>query len=118
MDKSEKAKYLSQKYLNNTNVTFKIEDFNDRQLNPRGWQYKKFGNSSEGSNKLNYCRENMNLVEDNSKYAKNDYDFRYEQHLIFVNEDIVIEVSTSPSRSGNNCSYSFFTVEKDKASSL
>lgn len=118
MEAEEKAKLLSEKYLNNSDVSFEIEHFDDRQLNPRGWQYKKFGNSTKGRDKLAYCRENMNLIEDNGKCARNDSDLRYYENSIFVDENKVIEVRTSPSRSGNTCSYSFFTVTKNDNKSL
>lgn len=112
MEAEEKAKLFSEKYLNNCDVNFQIDQFKDRQLNTRGWQYKKYGNSSKGKDKLIYCQEHMNLVEDNSKGAKNDHNLRYYKKLIFMDENSVIEVNTSPSRSGNTCTYSFFTVTK------
>ena len=118
MEAEEKAKLLSEKYLNNSDVSFEIEHFDDRQLNPRGWQYKKFGNSTKGRDKLTYCRENMKLIEDNGKCARNDSDLRYYENSIFIDENKVVEVRTSPSRSGNTCSYSFFTVIKNDNKTL
>ncbi len=112
MEAEEKAKFFSEKFLDNSKVTFVKEDFEDRRLNPRGWQYKRYGNSTKGEEKLKFCRENMKLLEDNGKCARNDSDLRYYEDLIFIDENNVVEVTTSPSRSGNTCSYSFFTVTK------
>jgi len=98
MEAEEKANIFSEKFLDNCKVTFVKEHFDDRKLNPRGWQYKKYGNSTKGEEKLKFCRENMKLLEDNGKCARNDSDPRYYQNLIFADENNVVEVSTSPSR--------------------
>lgn len=113
MELEEKAKLLSEKYLDNSKISFEIEHFDDKQLNPRGWQYKKFGNSTKGRDKLQNCRENMKLIENNGECARNDSDPRYYESLLFMDENKVIEVRTSPSRSGNTCLYTFFTVIKN-----
>ena len=118
MEAEEKAKLLSEKYLNNNDVSFEIEYFEDRQLNPIGWQYKKFGNSTKGRDKLTHCRKDMKLNEDNGKCARNDSDLRYYENSIYTNENKVIELKTSPSRSGNTCLYTFFTVTKNDNKTL
>lgn len=112
MEIEEKANIISKKYLNNCKVIFKIEQFDDRTLSRKGWQYKKYGNSTKGSDMLKDCRENMELMSDDSKCARNDSDLRYYEKSTYMDNNNVIQVSTSPSRSGNTCSYTFFIVSK------
>ena len=110
MDIEYRVNQLSERFLNTTNVDFKIEHFDDRQLSPRGWQYKRYGNSTKGKDKLLYCRNNMELIEDKGRCARNDSDPRYYEELIFKENNTLIQVSTSPSRSGRTCSYTFLTI--------
>ena len=45
-----------------------------------------------GKEKLKFCRENMKLVEDNGRCAKNDSDPRYYEHLVFTDNNSIVEV--------------------------
>jgi hypothetical protein len=78
----------------------------DNTYNPKGWQYKKYGNSTLGKSLLDECREKMTKVQDDGKCARNDSDPRYYVDEIFKDDNKVIRITTSPSRSGNSCTYS------------
>jgi hypothetical protein len=106
----KRAELLSARFLNNNHVVYEIEELEDRDYDPKGWQYKRYGNSTKGKDKLAYLKKNMQLVADNSQSAKNDSDPRYYENLVFMDDRCVIEVQTKPARSGKTCKYSFFKV--------
>ena len=98
-------------HLNGAKVEVLSETFDDRTLNPRGWQYKKYGNSHLGADKLKQCEKEMDLIEDSSKCARNDSDPRYFKKLLFKKDNTLVYVGSSPSRSGNSVSYNFTTIK-------
>lgn len=95
------------KYLGRSNIEPIIEVFNDTKYSPRGWQYKKFGNSSNGYNKLLKIKQEMEELEYFCKDTRSDYDLRAYQNYVFFGNNSIITVNTSPSRSGNSCTYTF-----------
>ena len=87
-------------------------ELHDNTYSPRGWQYKKYGNSTLGKELLDKCRGEMTKVQDDGKCARNDSDPRYYAKEVFKNDDTVIRISTSPSRSGNSCTYSVTQLKR------
>ena len=106
MNSNDLNKILN-KYLGRTNISPIIEVFNDIKYSPRGWQYKKFGNSSDGYNKLKKLKYEMKELEYFCKDTRNDYDLRAYQTYVFSGDYSIITVTTSPSRTGNSCTYTF-----------
>ena len=94
-------------YLGKTNIQPSIEVFNDRKYSKRGWQYKKYGNSTAGYDKLMKCKKEMEELDYICKDTRNDYDLRAYQTYVFSGDDSIITVTTSPSRTGNSCTYTF-----------
>ena len=94
-------------YLGKTNIQPSIEVFNDRKYSKRGWQYKKYGNSTAGYDKLMKCKQEMEELDYICKDTRNDYDLRAYQTYVFSGDDSIITVTTSPSRTGNSCTYTF-----------
>ena len=85
----------------------------DRKYSPRGWQFRRFGNSVKGHAMFQDLKKGCTILDDLGKSAnRNDSDPRYYEHLILQDENNnIVEVITNPSRSGNSCAYSFFVVE-------
>lgn len=110
MYKDELNKTL-EKYLGKIDINSIEEVFNDRKYSPRGWQYKKFGNSSAGYDKLLKCKQEMKELQYFCKDSRNDYDLRAYNTYIFYGDNIIVTVSNSPSRSGNSCTYTFNTYK-------
>lgn len=94
-------------YLGKTNIQPSIEVFNDRKYSKRGLQYKKYGNSTAGYDKLMKCKKEMEELDYICKDTRNDYDLRAYQTYVFSGDDSIITVTTSPSRTGNSCTYTF-----------
>ena len=93
---------------------FSKYELHDNTYSPRGWQYKKYGNSIKGKTLLDKCRAEMIKVEDGGKCARNDSDPRYYAKETLKDDNMVIRISTSPSRSGNSCTYSVIQLVKGK----
>ena len=70
-------------------------------------QYKKYGNSTAGYDKLMKCKKEMEELDYICKDTRNDYDLRAYQTYVFSGDDSIITASTSPSRSGSSCTYTF-----------
>lgn len=98
---------IQNEYLGKTNIQPSIEVFNDRKYSKRGWQYKKYGNSTAGYDKLMKCKKEMEELDYICKDTRNDYDLRAYQTYVFSGDDSIITVTTSPSRTGNSCTYTF-----------
>lgn len=98
---------IQNEYLGKTNIQPSIEVFNDRKYSKRGWQYKKYGNSTAGYDKLMKCKQEMEELDYICKDTRNDYDLRAYQTYVFSGDDSIITVTTSPSRTGNSCTYTF-----------
>jgi len=107
----ERALELAEKFLGTSNIkNIEKVTLEDRRLSTRGWQYKRIGNSSAGSDKLKFYKDNYELIEDTGKCARNDSDLRYYNDIIFRNDNELVRATTSPSRSGKNCTYNFLII--------
>lgn len=106
MNSNDLNKILNE-YLGKTNIQPSIEVFNDRKYSKRGWQYKMYGNSTAGYDKLMKCKQEMEELDYICKDTRNDYDLRASQTYVFSGDDSIITVTTSPSRTGNSCTYTF-----------
>lgn len=106
MNSNDLNKILNE-YLGKTNIQLSIEVFNDRKYSKRGWQYKKYGNSTAGYDKLMKCKQEMEELDYICKDTRNDYDLRAYQTYVFSGDYSIITVTTSPSRTGNSCTYTF-----------
>lgn len=106
MNSNDLNKILNE-YLGKTNIQPSIEVFNDRKYSKRGWQYKKYRNSTAGYDKLMKCKKEMEELDYICKDTRNDYDLRAYQTYVFSGDDSIITVTTSPSRTGNSCTYTF-----------
>lgn len=106
MNSNDLNKILNE-YLGKTNIQPSIEVFNDRKYSKRGLQYKKYGNSTAGYDKLMKCKKEMEELDYICKDTRNDYDLRAYQTYVFSGDDSIITVTTSPSRTGNSCTYTF-----------
>ena len=89
-------------------------ELHDNTYSPKGWQYKRYGNSILGKTLLDKCRLEMEKVQDDGRCAKNDSDPRYYAREVFKDTNGVIRISTSPSRSGNSCTYSIIELKRLK----
>jgi len=87
-------------------------ELHDNTYSPKGWQYKRYGNSTVGKALLTKCRAEMTKVQDDGKCARNDSDPRYYASEVFKDNDTVIRISTSPSRSGNSCTYTVTQLKR------
>ena len=106
MNSNDLNKILNE-YLGKTNIQPSIEVFNDRKYSKRGLQYKKYGNSTAGYDKLMKCKKEREELDYICKDTRNDYDLRAYQTYVFSGDDSIITVTTSPSRTGNSCTYTF-----------
>ena len=111
MNSNDLNKILNE-YLGKTNIQPSIEVFNDRKYSKRGWQYKKYGNSTAGYDKLMKCKKEMEELDYICKDTRNDYDLRAYQTYIFYANNGIVTVNTSPSRSGSSCEYIFKTYKE------
>lgn len=107
---------LLKSYLEDIDNEAKLEyskyELHDNTYSPRGWQFKKYGNSTKGKELLDKCRNEMVQVQDDGKCARNDSDPRYYAKETYKEDNMVIRISTSPSRSGNSCTYSVIQLKR------
>lgn len=77
-----------------------VEEFRDRKLSPKGWQYKRYGNSDTGERMHNVIKATMESILVANYSARNDSDPRYYIREFFYLPGNVVEVHMAPTRSG------------------
>lgn len=109
----EKYEKLAVKYLGTDDFTTETKSFHDRKFSPKGWQYRQNGGNHQNGKSLFEEISKLELLEDNSRDAKNDHDMRFYNNKIFrVDENQIVWVSSSQSRSGKSTDWSFVYISR------
>ena len=84
----------------------------DRVYSKNGWQYKRYGNSTEGEEMLSVIESHCQLLADLSFGAKNDSDCRFFINRVYkITYNSIVEVTLNPSRSDKSKIWKFFFVK-------
>lgn len=81
----------------------------DRNYSPRGWQYKKYGNTNQGKIALiKLLNSGVEIISDTcSERSKNDYNSTFDRTIKLIKDGVEITVNVYPSRSKSSCLYVF-----------
>jgi len=106
---------LTELYLNSNDIPHEDMRKEDRRFSTRGWQYRHYGNSSEGKQYLKELSTNdkyLLLCSANIDHSYNKDNSTFHTEYAFESNDNYIHVRVNPSRSGATTTYIITKVNK------
>lgn len=94
-------------------ISFETLTFKDRSYSPRGWQYKKYGNSYEGQKYNDELKKNSTFLEAKYKDSRSDYDLKvnHKNYYLSLDGKILTEVHITKSNSGKETNWEFVIIK-------
>ena len=84
----------------------------NRNYSPKGWQYHRYGNSSEVTILIHTLHANGEKIYDKSRGAKNDHNFGSDLNMLYKLEDAYVYFTGSTNRKGTNLSGTLYTYKQ------
>jgi len=107
---------LTYKYVKDNDVPIVQTTKEDRKYSTKGWQYRHFGNTNEGSDYLKslldgnaYTLISNEIIDHNPRKDHSTHHTEY----VFESDDVYIHIKVSSSHSGATTTYKITKVNKD-----